>query len=554
MEDEIKRNMKELSIESYEVPFFIAFAIGDVKTMSIASVFGSNITSSINTKRTSTSRVMVGDYQVNDENYNARTYDNSMDLSYLEVPVDDDYYGIRRAIWISVNNVYKSAAKKYKSKLKDLERNNIHKDSLELPDFSKEKVQKIDIKGGEFKFDQQKYEKLADELSVIFTSHPAITSSNISIFFYQSRVYFVNSEGTNVSFPLTLASINVDASTLCDDGTPISENINYIASRPDDLPTAEILKSDIEAFIQNIEALKQLEVYEGNYEGPVLFQGSQVGNLFASIFFRGDDDLVGYRENISFNNGASRNYFFHKSSLSSKIDKKIAHHDISVFALPKLETYKGVHLIGTTKVDAEGVVPPDTIELVKEGKINTLLNNRTPCKEISQSNGHFRAEVASNYLSRQVGPSIIKVESANSISHDSLKNKLIETAKEEGLEYALLFKTLPTHASTQSTNAYKVNLETGEETLLRGVTISTSAGFDLKDILGLSDKEVIVNNIFSARGYGGSTFGGTGVMGLPFSIISPDGILFEELELEGSRAPFSPDLPIMPSPLEEANK
>lgn len=554
MADEIQRNMNELSLEGYGNPFFIAFAIGDIKTMNINSVLGSNISSNIVQTRVSTSRVMVGGYQMNDENYDSRSFDNSNDLSYLEVPLDDDYYGIRRAIWISVNNVYKSAAKKYKSKIKELERNGLHKDSLELWDFSKEDISKTDIEGVDFNFDEAKYKGIANELSALFVNHPEIDNSSVSIYFYLSRVYFVNSEGTNVSFPISLASVSIDAATACDDGTNIAENMIYVAPTPSDLIPVHEIEADIKTFIANIEKMKQTSLFDDSYEGPVLFQGIPTSNVFISSFFLGEDELIGFREPLTFNNNGVRNVYYGRANTKNKIGKKIAHCDLSVVAFPKLNEYSGINLIGTTFIDAEGVIPPDTIELLKEGKIVGLLNNRTPCEEVDHSNGHFRAGISGGYLNRDVSPSVIKVESSNPLTLDSLKRKLIQKAKDEDLEYALLMKALPVKASTQSVNVYKVDLETGEETLLRGLNFKNFRSIDMKDILGLSKDQVVVNNVLSGRGYGAFPVAGGGLMGVPYSIICPDAILFEEIELEGSRAPFTVDLPVVPSPLKEKNR
>lgn len=553
MQDEIGRNMKELSMEDYEKPFFIAFLVGDVQTLNIASVLGSTISSIDQHNRTWTNRVMVGSYKLNDENYNSRSYNYSTDVNYLDIPIENDYYGIRRAVWIAVNNVYKSAARKFKSKVQALERNNINPDSLQLDDFSKAPIEKIHIKAPNVKINQQKYEKLTNALSGIFKQYPQIENSGVSMAIYSLRIYFVNSEGTSVSFPVNLTSLNINASALCKDGITVSDNMNYICSYPNSLPSLDSLKKETHLFAGNIMKRTKAPVFRGKYEGPVLVEGNNIASIFVSSMFMGEDGLVAYREPLTLGDGTPTYFRFVDQQEESKINRKIMHESFTALALPKLHEYQGKKLIGAIEVDAEGVIPPDTIKLIENGRIKTMLCDRTPTREVKASNGHLRPIISGNEIARETGPSVIKITTKNTMSNEQLKKKLIEEAKEEGLEYAIYAKPINVSATVKPVNYYKLNLETGEEQLLRDLYYNSYNAFDLEDILGVSSKEVVVNNILSFR-QGGYQSQYGGISGIPYSMICPGAILFEELEMEGSRIPFSADLPIMPSPLKEQEK
>ena len=59
-------------------------------------------------------------------------------IPYLQLPLDNDYYGIRRSLWVATDNVYKSAAQTYKNKLLALEKNKMGAEDLPIADFSQE--------------------------------------------------------------------------------------------------------------------------------------------------------------------------------------------------------------------------------------------------------------------------------------------------------------------------------------------------------------------------------------------------------------------------------
>ena len=61
-------------------------------------------------------------------------------------------------------------------------------------------------------------EKSAKEISNLFRNYPDIYSSQARIYFYRNDVYFTNSEGTETVQPLTLAAVQINASTQAVDG------------------------------------------------------------------------------------------------------------------------------------------------------------------------------------------------------------------------------------------------------------------------------------------------------------------------------------------------
>src|SRR5690349_3615240 len=113
MKDELKRNMEELKMEGYEKPFFISYTISDSKEIAINASLGGILRSSEFPNRTKNVRVMVGDYAFNDESLDLNG-GNGESGNEISIPVDDDYYGIRRSLWTTTDAIYRSAAKTFK--------------------------------------------------------------------------------------------------------------------------------------------------------------------------------------------------------------------------------------------------------------------------------------------------------------------------------------------------------------------------------------------------------------------------------------------------------
>src|SRR6186713_921084 len=113
MQDELARNMKELKLPDYDKPFFIMYGIQDQKSYSIAATLGSIVRSTEKSIRfKSNTRVLVGDYAFNDESLEDNLTSTPTALE-INLPVDDDYMGIRRSLWSSTDKVYRDAARHF---------------------------------------------------------------------------------------------------------------------------------------------------------------------------------------------------------------------------------------------------------------------------------------------------------------------------------------------------------------------------------------------------------------------------------------------------------
>lgn len=583
MKDELRRNINNLTLGELERPFYISYTIFDAKTLVIESTLGSIISSEEMPVRNQNTRLLVGDYKRTNENY--------LDMSNVagmagvagsaNVPLDNDYNGIRRSLWLSTDKQYKAAAETFAKKLSSMKQQKLNPEDTALFDFSKADKVNIDLKSRQFNIDKKKWEKIARELSAIFKDYNDIFSSNVSIYFYSADAYFANSEGTMTKQPFSIAAVRAVANTQADDGASLYDHVLHFALTPEDLPSLNSLKKEIQDMAENLSALRNAPVIDDSYSGPVLFEGQAAGEIYSQRLFGGTSGLMAVRKPIAAEAqyAAMVNMMIGKT-LEDKIDKKVISKDITIKSKPELDTYKGIKLIGSYKVDAEGVIPDKEMTLVDKGVLKTLMNGRTPTAKVKESNGHQRYSFLSSMLQPMTGPGVIEIETANGDSRKNLKKALIETAKENDQDYAYIVRKLESPIAgikkdmdqsaiialftgggkkggvSKPLYVYRVDVKTGKEELVRSVDLGGISIKTMKNILGSSDKQMVYNTLVTVKAGGfdlssifSSIAGGWTVNGTPASFIAPDALLVEELDIDKEKSAFTKKLPVVENPV-----
>jgi TldD protein len=232
MNDELGRNMKDLKFESFEKPFFISYSVYDVRSLNIKANYGALVYSNEGHRRLKGIRVLAGSYDFNDESLdnNVRT---APDMNGLEIPQDDDYYGIRRSFWTSTDNVYKNASRHLQRNLLTI---NQQKKSLsEIPHrtFAKVTPSNIIINAKDKLYNKLQLEDYVRELSSEFLKYPELSGSEVNLSFDSGNDYFVNSESTQLKIPFSSLSLDCSAEVKTEEGEYIGAQIVHISSEPD---------------------------------------------------------------------------------------------------------------------------------------------------------------------------------------------------------------------------------------------------------------------------------------------------------------------------------
>ena len=518
MKDELNRNMTELSLKDHSKPFFIGYGIDDYKVYTAYGTLGSIINASDVKRRSKNVRILVGDYEFNDESLDNNLY-SEPGVGEIELPLEDDYYGIRRSLWVTTDIVYKSAAKKYQKHIDFLKEQN--KTLGDLPHRTFAKVPVITYIGTEQlkEIDVTQYNQYVKEISGIFRSMPEITYSGVFLTAVRGYRYFVNSEGIVTKTSNQIATIRISAGVQTPKGAMDQKQLVFYARTPDGLPQLADVIKETRAMTASLLKEMDAEPITEDYVGPVLFIGESVGSIFERGFFSMEEGLNATNR-IRTPNSYTQEF---NATLESKIGKSIVDQSITVTAKPTLAEFQGVPLLGTFEIDEEGVRPEKQLTLIENGVLRNLLNDRSLTNTNQKANGFSG------------GPGVVETSIAAGVTQAALKEKLIQTAKQEGMEYAMIVRG-PTFRAGM-VNVYKVSLENGTETLMRSAQIQDISIRSLKKIGGASKDKQVVN----------LTLGGMS------SLICPQALLLNDITILPAHVPYFETETYVESPLKKTN-
>lgn len=576
MQAEIARSIERLRLEGLQKPCFVSFALRDATTFEVVAELGGVMMRQHERERPDATRLQVGSYQHNDENFFAPSFGFGGGPAGAAMPLEDDEAGIRRALWLATDRLYKAAAEVYEKKQAALSGQTQNAEDKNLADFSAAPKVVQQIAAPRWSLDEEAWTALATELSARFRQHPDVFASQVRAFFYRAEVVFANSEGTQVVQPLTLAVVQIDAAARTADGDLVRNHAYHYAAAPDGLPKPAQLTAAVDRVVTELRALRDAPAFDQTYLGPVLFEEQAAAEFFAQRFFSGFDGLLGARRPLVDNPMlASALEQRMGKPLTDLLGKRLLNEQWSIKALPRTRVYQGRPLIGGSDVDGEGVVPPAEIVLVDRGTLKTLLANRTPVKGVASSNGHQRLLIGSaDEAGEGLAPSVVAVTTSKGRSLADLRRALLAAAREQGLDYSLIVRRLTPEISSphfaqldaegmlararrdiQRPGAlsdpvlvYRVAVADGREQLLRATSISGLGAGALRKISAGTQQTQVYDTLVRPVQLGFS-FGGGGASGVAASFIVPQAVLVDELEVVSTKSSGAPRPPAVPSPL-----
>jgi hypothetical protein len=560
MGDELARAKDELHLKGLIDPFFIAYTVADQDRLDIVASNGSLSRSEDNHKREEGVRLLVNNYQLNDENFAENTgffsFSSAPDNS---LPLDDDYTGIRRVLWLSTDDLFKSANENFTKKQAALEHKQLSPELRDLPDFAKAPALHIAEPAVTLHYDRTALESTLKEVSAVFAQYPDIQTSSVSLSISNSYEWIENSEGTHVRKPATICEIVVQASTqAASDGEPLALSRTFIGKTPDQLPSKSELTESITGLAKNLAALRQAPLFDKEYTGPILFEDGAAADYMAdNVVSR----LTAQREDIFGNDVSSIFASGKRASLKEKLNTRILPVSVSVTDAPLTHSKNGIDLLGYYPFDDEGVAPAGNLTLVDKGILKTLYMTRTPTKDIREPNGHARSVDGGlpGLTDNVPAPGVVEYKDAKAVKLSTMRKDLLTRAKDDGYDYGLVVRSIQESVPSEDAGfslqdmlangkgiipglVYKVYGD-GREELVRGAEIGLPTIRDLREMI--VSKETVTRNMLIAGGSGGLFSFGSSV---PATLIAPQDILTPEMEVQKKKSEAYPTLPVVARP------
>jgi len=530
MEKELNRSFKGLKKTGKEPLYFMQYEIIDDDVITLSASCGAITSNDRSRNRFLSVDMRVGNYKLDNTHQLRGGYGfggfDFFSSSFDAIPIDNNEYAIRQVLWKATDEEFKKAQERI-MKVKSEKATKIAEQDTS-DDFSKS-VKEIFI-GNEAKtvIGLGQWTSRIKELSKIFKQYQWIYNSSVTITARANTQYLVNTDGTKIVDGVNRYRISIYADTKADDGMNLYLFRPFFAFSEDGLPNDEQIKSEINALINDLKALRSAPLVEP-YSGPAILENRSCAVYFHEIF---GHRIEGHRQKLEREG----------QTFKDKVGTKILPDFLSVYDDPTLMKYQGKDLNGHYKYDNEGV-KSQRVVVVDNGILKNFLMSRSPIKNFPVSNGHGRRSYGRKVVSRQGN---LIIESKNRVSYDSLKKLLIAECKKQNKPYGLIFKDISggfTSTGRGGTQAFNVApllvvrvYPNGKEEVVRGVDMVGTPLVSFSKILATGNDYEIFNGTCGAE---------SGMV--PVSAVAPS-ILTTEIEVE-KKAKEQEKLPILPSPI-----
>lgn len=508
MQEEADRSLQGFSLNGFSAPFYISINVIDNDLLSIRTSWGCVDNSSKNKLRYGIVTLLAGDYQSNNNMYEAQT-NRFMELPWTS---PDCTEAIRTVLWRNLDQLYRTNAANLKKKTSVISRLNLSDEDKSIPDFSKEKPITFFQQDVKFTVDEKELTEYVTYCSGFFRNYPELYAAKANLNINNQVTRFYNTEGTYSRKVKPIMEISVMLNGRDKDNGNHAHNFLIKGDPEKGFPGRKELTQRLETEMKIMHAKINSPVVNDTHFGPVLFDNEGVISLFANTLTNSTEGVWTRRSKIN-SSPYSYQAAYTGNPTEQMINKKVIARDLTVKFINNTEFYNGERLSGYTPVDDEGVAFEKELTVIKDGVLVQMLNTRTPTRLYKQSTG-----------TSSLNSNVIQVTSNNTCSREELKKKLIEAAKKEDCNYAYIIR------ENNPGYFYRVDLNTGEEQLVRGMELKEHFNMRrLRRILGASSEEEVHNNSM------GNTF------------ILPQSILLEEVELIQKKNVKEPPF-ILPKP------
>jgi TldD protein len=553
MHDELDRS-KQLRVVGGgdDTPYFFSYELSDGDTFRVTASMGAVISANRNRMRSPVVEVRVGNYDFDNTGhlYSGIYTGSRFDSSW---PLDDNYTTLRESLWLATDRMYKTALESMSRKRAAL--NSANAPAEKIADYSKAEPVKSIQKLARQKIDEAAWTSRIVKLSGVFNSYPEVLASSVSFETIDGATYLVNSEGTTLRYPDSVAFIDARAEGQAADGMMVHDAAVFTAVETDKLAAEAELRTRITAAAENVRALVKAPAGE-TFSGPVLFEPQAAAQLLAQLL---GSNVVTARKPLA-EPGRAVNYT--PSEFESKIGSRILPDWFDITDDPTQAAWNAKPLGGYYPFDLEGV-PGKPVSLVEKGILKNFLTTRQPVKGFTVSNGHAR--LSGSYGARSAAISNLFVKTSQSTPMADLKKKLLDMCKERGKPYGMLVRKLDFPFSSGVSElrslmsggaqaggsarplsppvlVYRVYAD-GREELVRGLRFRGVSTRTLRDVLAASQETALFEYVNNGAPL--ALLGAGGYLA-PTAVVAP-GLLFDEIEFELPQEQLSKP-PIVPPP------
>jgi TldD protein len=546
MHDEIDRARK-LSLANLEAPYFVEYVIDEQESFSVTANLGGLLSRRRERFRAPDVHIRVGDYKFDNTNF-ATGFGGGSRYDLERFPLEDSYPLLRRYFWLMADSAYKSsveAISRKRAAMRNMQQGE------QLNDFAHAEPVKSVRPFKHLVLDEDQWAGRVRTLSAIFAQYPEIKNSGVELDVSDGGLHLVNSEGTEVRAPESVAVLRARALAQAPDGTSLRDAVTFHAFDAAHLPGDAELVSGISALAGNLVALAKAPKGE-DYNGPVMFEGAAGAQIFAEVLAR---NLTLTRRPVA---DGGRGGGVQNSDLDGRMGARVLPDSFDVVDDPTQTEWRGRPLFGSFTVDREGVLAKP-LRLIEKGVLKNYLLTRQPVRGFEGSNG--RARLPGPFGTSAASISNLFVSTSEPVTVSEMKKRLIELCRTRNKPYGIIVRRMdfPSSAGVDEARrlmsaqqggrpvsipilVYKVYVD-GREELVRGLRFRGFNVRSLKDILAAGDDSAAFEYMDNTAPF--ALIGGAGFTS-EACVVAPS-ILIDDLELHPVEEEL-PKLPVVPAP------
>jgi predicted Zn-dependent protease len=490
--DELGRTMQKLALPGEAHTHFAAYTALDSEFYLALATHGAVTLESHSPSRSLGVNIRVGTPDLDSSN---SWHIGRPSMGFGMSPLDDDYAALRRELWLSSDDEYKSALESLAGKKTALSAR-VKERSDPYPDFAAEPRHEtvVPLKPFDRAGTAQSLKSLAERLSRVLAEKPGLIDSGAMGQSVAVRRRLLTSEQTWADEGHVRIRVSAYAMAQAEDGMQLRDGVDFTAGDGHALPSPEAMETEVRALVQRLDTFRAAPLAESG-SAVVLFEGRAAAQLVRSLLAQ---RLSGAPPLRYVSADTDR-------TLGSRLGLEVVSPLLDVFDDPTLAVGpSGIALWGNYAADDEGV-PAQRVPLIERGVLKTLLMSRAPRKEIRKSNGHYR-------LGR--GPSIgtLIVQGKKPLTRARLIEQAQQAAQKRGpkTKVYIVRRLAPRHSLAsrggaspaldeaisveQGAVAAEAYLLTGKkEQPVRGLTLEPLELRALKDILAVGDSAQTLN-------------------------------------------------------------
>ena len=438
LRNELFYNKSNLSLEGRPGPFYMSAALTDIRFRRVTAVNGSIVQKRDVPYRGIMGRLMVGDYELNNENF--LTYSNMFGEvgRFTGTIQENDPQAIRRSLWLMADALYKEAVVRLDDKKSTMKERGMT--SREAgPDF---------VPAGDIHFTQAErqtlpsitlFEETAKVISKELGAEKRLKDSRTDIYGWETLISYVNTEGAMQVYPLSGITVTMTAYGLTEDGEREGLRFRAVFSAAEEFPSPEEWRRQAQTFRDALLRQMRASPYHDYYEGPVLFSGEAVGQLFASALFGENDPLIDRKQPLYYDRRiADADPDRNTGLMSRRLERLVVSPLLTVKALSGMEIWGGEPLVGHFPNSAEGIPVKEKV-LISRGILKGMLASRTPSQRGNEAGWHERWV---NPFRVDVAPGVVGVFPDQSLTKEKLHEKLSREAEKNGYDYYISISDL----------------------------------------------------------------------------------------------------------------